>query len=407
MTAQTRRNGIGAAGLAVTAAGVLANGLAYVVPVLGARLLTAADLSALATLLAMTAIAGVASTGLQIAVAVHRARHGPSSGTRSALLTVGVTTGALTAALPIAVLALRLPVLATVLAGISSIGVVAAGRWFGEMQGDQRFLPLAAGLAILAGGRYGGVVLGLALGAGLTGSLLLGAATAILVLPVLHLLARRPGVEVAGAPLAARTVLTAGGATLAMLIVSYADLLLARRFLPFDASGAYAVGTVLTKGALWAPQVVTVIALPRLAQGHKRTLHLALALVGASGLVLVAAAAAGGGLAFRLAGGADYVHLGRYAPVFAATGALYGLVFVLVNAQVAAGARWPSAPLWIVTAAFVLAAWLALPHTVAGIAYGALGTAAVSLVVIGLLVALRMRGPVIDRQPEHETLFVE
>jgi hypothetical protein len=402
----TRRDGIGAAGIAVTAAGVLANLLAYVVPVLGARLLSAADLSALATLLAMTAIAGVASTGLQIAVAVHRARFGPSPATRSAVLTVAVTAGALLAALPVAVLVLRLPAPATVLAGVSTIGVVAAGRWLGEMQGDQRFLPLAAGLAILAGGRYGGVVAGLALDAGLTGSLLIGAATAILVLPVLHVLARRPGVVPIGSPVAARAVLTAGTATLAMLVVSYADLLLARRFLPFDASGAYAVGTVLTKGALWAPQVVTVLALPRLAQGNARTLRLALALVGASGLVLTAAAAAGGGLAFRLAGGPDYASLGRYAPVFAATGALYGLVFVLINAQVAAGARWPSGPLWMVTAGFVAVAWLALPHTLAGIAFGALGTAAAALTGTTVLVGLRLRRAVIDMQPERGTLSI-
>ena len=403
----TRPNQIGVAGLAVTAAGVLANLLAYVVPVVGARQLTAADLSALATLLAMTAIAGVSSTGLQLAVAVHRARHGPSSVARSATLTVLVTAGALAAALPVAMLLLRLPALATVLAGISTVGVVAAGRWLGEMQGDQRFGPLAAGLAVLAGGRYGGVVAGLALGMDLTGALLLGAATAIAVLPVLHLLARRPDVAVAGTPLAARAVLTAGGATLAMLVVSYADLLLARRFLPFDASGAYAVGTVLTKGALWAPQVVTVLALPRLAQGDRRTLRIALALVSTCGLALVAGSALAGGLAFRLAGGPAYVEWGRYAPVFAATGAVYGALFVLVNAQVAAGARWPAAPLWTSAAAFVLISWLALPHTVAGIAFGALGTALVALMATSVLVGLRWRGSVTPARPEHEKLSID
>ncbi len=403
----TRQDSIGAAGIAVTAAGVLANLLAYVVPVVGARVLTPADLSALATLLAMTAIAGVAGTGLQIAVAVHRARYGPAPATRSALLTVAVTAGGLLVALPVAVLVLRLPALATVLAGISTIGVVAAGRWLGEMQGDQRFLPLAAGLAILAGGRYGGVVAGLALGAGLTTSLLIGAATAILVLPVLHVLARQPGEVPGGSPLTTRAVLTAGGATLAMLVVSYADLLLARRFLPLDASGGYAVGTVLTKGALWAPQVVTVLALPRLAQGNTRTLRLALALVGACGVALTAAAAVAGGLAFRLAGGPGYEDLGRYAPVFAATGALYGLVFVLVNAQVAAGARWPSGPLWAVTAIFVVVAWLVLPHTLAGIALGALGAAAAASAITGVQVGRRMREVVTDQRPRHGTVTVE
>ncbi|MBL7258504.1 polysaccharide biosynthesis protein [Paractinoplanes lichenicola] len=399
--------GIGVAGLAVTAAGVLTNLLGYVVPLIGARRLSAADLSALATILAITAIAGVASTGLQIAVAVHRARHGASSVTRSALLTVVVIAGALAVALPIAVLVLHLPALATVLAGISTVGVVAAGRWLGEMQGDQRFLPLAVGLAVLAGGRYGGVIAGLAAGLGLTTALLLGAATAVLVLPVLHLLARRPGVAAEGEPLAARAVLTAGGATLAMLVVSYADLILARRFLPFDASGEYSVGTVLTKGALWAPQVVTIMALPRLAQADRRTLRIALALVTACGVVLVAGAAVAGGFAFRLAGGPDYVSLGRYAPIFAATGAVYGLLFVLINAQVAAGAKWPAAPLWICAAGFVLAAWLVLPHTLPGIAWGALGTAVVCLAATSVLVGLRLRASVTAPRPEHATLSID
>ncbi len=402
-----KNSGIGTAGLAVTGAGVLANGLAYVVPVLGARQLTAAHLSALATLLAMTAIAGVASTGLQIAVAVHRARSGPLPTARSALWTVLGTVGALLVVMPIAVVVLRLPAVATALAAVSTVGVVAAGRWLGEMQGDQRFLPLAAGIAVVAGGRYGGVVLGLAAGLGLTLSLLLGAVTAILALPVLHLLARRPGVPVRGEGLPLRAVLTAGGATLAMLVVSYADLLLARRFLPPDASGAYAVGTVLTKGALWAPQVVTILALPRLAQGNRRTLRLGLLVVGACGVLLVTASALAGGLAFGLAGGADYVDMGRYAWIFAATGACYGLVFMLVNAQVAAEARWPSAPLWAVTVLFFLVTWLVLPHTVPGIAAGALGAAMLALAATGVLVAVRVRTSVTEVRSSHDSLSVE
>jgi hypothetical protein len=174
-----------------------------------------------------------------------------------------------------------------------------------------------------------------------------------------------------------------------MLVVSYADLILARHLLPAAAAGAYSVGTVLTKGAIWAPQVVTVMALPRLAQGSRRTLVLAAALVAACGAVLVAASAAAGGLAFRFAGGADFVALGRYAPVFALTGALYALVFVVVNAQVAAGARWPSAPLWIACVALVVVAEWAAPHTFTAIMWCAVGTAAAALA----LSALALRRP--------------
>jgi O-antigen/teichoic acid export membrane protein len=382
---------LGTAGLAVTVAGAVANVLAYGVPVLGARHLDAAGLSTLATLLALGAIAGVASTGLQIAVAVHRARHGRVSAAVPTVRTVAVTAVALAVLLPPAVVSLRLPMLEAVLLAVATLAVVAAGRWLGELQGDQRFVRLAAAMAVLALGRYGGVVAGLALDGGLTGALAGGAVTAILVLPVLMWLAGSAGPPQDGPPVRPGVVFTAGSATLAMLVVSYADLLLARRYLPLDASGAYAVGTVLTKGALWAPQVVTVIALPRLARGDRRTLGTALALVGACGALLVLVSAVAGGLAFRLAGGTGYTGYGGYAAIFAATGSLYALVFVLVNAQVAAGARWPSAPMWVFTAVFVVAVAVAVPHTLAGIATSALVTAAATFAATGLAVWLRSR----------------
>ncbi|MBQ1024545.1 polysaccharide biosynthesis protein [Micromonospora sp. C95] len=380
-----RATGVGTAGVAVTVAGVFVNGLAYVVPVLGARHLPPAELSALATLLALGAIGGVASTGLQIAVAVHRARHGQADTNRPTLLTVLVTAMLLAVMLPVAALQLRLPGAAVALLGLLTMAVVAAGRWLGELQGDQRFLRLAAGMALLAAGRYGGVVAGLALGGGLTGSLFVGAVTSGLALALLVRLSGGAGFAATAPTLATRAVLTAGAATLAMLVVSYADLLLARRFLPPDAAGTYAVGTVLTKGALWAPQVVTVIALPRLARGDRRTLVAALSLVAAAGAALVLASMLAGGLAFRLAGGPYYTAAGRYAPLFAATGALYALVFVLINARVAASARWPSAPLWISTAAFVIAVVCWVPHTVPALATAALVTAAVTAMVTGML----------------------
>ncbi|TDB71436.1 polysaccharide biosynthesis protein, partial [Micromonospora sp. KC721] len=384
-----RASGLGAAGVAVTLAGVFVNGLAYVVPLLGARHLPPAELSALATLLALGAIGGVASTGLQIAVAVHRARHGRAAATRPTALTVVVTAALLAVVLPVAAVQLRLTGLAVLLLGVLTVAVVAAGRWLGELQGDQRFLRLAGAMALLAAGRYGGMIAGLALGGGLTGALLAGAVTSVLVLALLVRLNRGAGLDPLVPTLSTRTVLTASGATLAMLVVSYADLLLARRFLPPDASGTYAVGTVLTKGALWAPQVVTVIALPRLARGDRRTLRTALALVGAAGGVLVLATMLAGELAFTLAGGPEYTAHGRHAPLFAATGALYALVFVLVNARVAASTRWPSAPLWAATGGFLIAVATVVPHTVAGIAGAALVTAAVTAVATGMLTIRR------------------
>jgi hypothetical protein len=372
---------VGVAGAAVAVAGAVSSAAAYLVPVVGARQLSAGDLGALATVAAIASIAGVPGLGLQMAVAVHRARHPGAPAGRVGWLTAAACAAVVLALTPVAGALLDLPMAVIPMLALYTGAIVVAGRWLGETQGDERFLRLAVGMGILSVGRYGGLVAGLALGLGLTGSVLAGTATALLIPPALALLARSTARRPAEGGITARQVVTASSATLAMLVASYADLLLARHLLPAAASGAYAVGTVLTKGAIWAPQVVTVMALPRLARGSRRSLVVAAALVAASGAVLVTASAVAGALAFRLAGGPDYAHLGRYAPVFALTGALYALVFVVVNAQVAAGARWPSAPLWLACAALVATTeWLA-PRTFTAVMWCSAATAVVALVL--------------------------
>ncbi|TCB98860.1 polysaccharide biosynthesis protein [Micromonospora zingiberis] len=432
----TSRVRLGAAGAAVTLATLVTNALAYVVPVLGARRLTAADLGALATVLALGAIAAVPGFGLQIAVAAHRARWGGGGAARLGLRTAALTGAIALVTAPLLTALLRLPAPLTLLLAATTFVTVLAGRWLGELQGDQRFLRLAVAMTVLAAGRYGGLVVGLLLGRGPVTCLLLTTVTGLLALPILARLATpppptpsaatpsaaatlgaappaaAPGAPAPSAPapgavttgsgrgepgsagvggavprrLGARQVTTACAATLAMLTISYADLILARQLLPAAASGAYAVGAVLTKGALWAPQVVTLLVLPRLARGDRRARLVALALIMACGTVLVAAATVGGELAFRLAGGADYLHLADTAPLFAATGALYAVVFILVNDRVATGARWPAAPLWVATAGLAAGATLIAPRTVTGVLSCALLAAAATATVMAWLV---------------------
>ncbi|RIV32593.1 lipopolysaccharide biosynthesis protein [Micromonospora radicis] len=400
MTASTTHDqrGLGAAGAAVAVAAMVTNGLAYLVPMLGARRLPAADLSVLATVLALVAIAGVAGMGLQMAVAVHRARHPDATTARVGAATTAATTGLLVVAAPLMVLGLHLPVGVVALLVVMTVPVVLAGRWLGELQGGQRFVRLAWAMGLLALGRYAGMVVALVLGVGLVDTLLVGTVTGYATLPLLAWLARRQPPSAATQPtttgddLRVRQVMSAGTAALAMLVVSYADLIFARQLLSPADSGAYAVGTVLTKGALWAPQVVTVLALPRLAVGDQQIRRAALIVVTACGAVLVAVSALAGGLAFRLAGGEDYAHLGEYAPYFAATGGLYALVFVIVNAKVATAARWPSAPLWVAAGGLAVLTVLIAPGTFQGIMFSALGTA--TLTTLGTVVgpALVNRG---------------
>ncbi|MGW1447754.1 lipopolysaccharide biosynthesis protein [Micromonospora sp. NPDC002411] len=392
MTETTTGSGpgrLGAAGAAVAVAAMVTNGLAYLLPMVGARHLAAEELSVLATVLALVAIAGVAGVGLQMAVAVHRARQPGAPTMRVTVVTAAVAAGAVVVATPLMVTALRLSVTVVALVAATTFAVVLAGRWLGELQGEQRFLRLAWAMVAFAVGRYAGMIVTLALGAGVVDTLLAGLVTAYLVLPVLAWIARpasaASGDAVSvGTALRVRQVLSAGTAALAMLVVSYADLIFARQLLSPADSGAYSVGTVLTKGALWAPQVITVLALPRLAVGDRRLRTTMLAIIGACGAVLVVASALAGGFAFRLAGGEDYAQLGKYAPFFAATGALYALVFAVVNAKIAAGARWPSAPLWVAAGVLAVLTMLVAPRTFQGIMWCALAVAAVTaLVMVG------------------------
>ena len=375
---------LGTAGAAVAVAAMATNGLAYLLPMLGARYLPVEELSVLATTLALVAIAGVAGVGLQMAVAVHRARHPGAPTHRVSLVTTAVAGGAVVVAAPLMITGLRLSSTVVALVAGTTVAVVLAARWLGELQGEQRFVRLAWAMGVVALGRYGGMIVALVLDADVVVTLLAGMLTAWLVLPALAWIARpdRPVGNDVAATMRIRQVASAGTAALAMLAVSYADLIFARQLLSPADSGAYAVGTVLTKGALWAPQVIVVLALPRLAVGDNRVRTVVLAIVAGCGVVLVAASALAGGFAFRLVGGEDYTSLGRYAPFFAATGALYALIFAAVNAKIAAGARWPSAPLWVAAAVLAVLTTTVAPRTFQGILWCALATAAGTALVM-------------------------
>jgi O-antigen/teichoic acid export membrane protein len=388
-----RAAGIAQVGAAVAAAGALVNVLGYVVPFFGARRLSAADLSVLATVLGLGAIASVPGLGLQTAVAVRWARNGPVPHlARTTALTAGLAGLVLVFASPVAAVTLHMSVVPPLLMAATIVAVVMASRSLGELQGAQRFRSLAAGMVVAGMARYGGVVIGLIAGVGVDGSLAIGALVAWLAVPALAVLVGRPShVDSGAGHLRAREIVAAGGATLATLAISYADLVLARGLLPAAESGAYAVGAVLTKGALWAPQVVTVLALPQLAKGRRGALRIAVGLVALCGAGLVLAAGLFGNLAMRLAGGPAYAHLGPYAGRFAAVGALYALVFVFVNAEIAAGVRRPAAPLWFALLGLGVLARFVVPHTVGGILTASLVTASVTFVMMAVMARSRWR----------------
>lgn len=418
--------GILGAGAIVAAASVAVNALAFVVPVLAASRLSEADLGALGSLLAVAAITSVVGVGLQTALAVRWAKQDTVWGAgRVSIRTALITAGVLLVAAPALAATLKLPIVQPLLITVITFPVVLAGRWLGEMQGRRLYGRLAGGLVLLGLGRFGGMLIALLAGLGVTGSLAIGAVGALGSVVAIAALsghgprvvrarvaARRNGGAAAveaslgadpdagpavGTELARvgwREVVRASAAAIAMLAVSYADLLLARVLLPAAESGDYAVGSVLTKGAIWAPAALTVLALPAFAQAKRHAVRITLLCTAACGVVLVAAAALFGSLAVGLAsgGGEGYQQrLASYAVGFATVGALYALVYVFVNAEIAAQARRPALWLWIGLAGLGAAAVIVRPSTVGGVLVLSLITSAVTTGAMALAYLVRQR----------------
>src|SRR5690606_2637689 len=76
------------------------------------------------------------------------------------------------------------------------------------------------------------------------------------------------------------------------------------------------------------------------------------------------------------AGGTEYGHVAPYAPGFAVVGALYALVYVFVNAAIAALARRPALWLWLGPAGRGTAVAIPRPSTVGGVLVPSMSTAA-------------------------------
>jgi len=150
---------------------------------------------------------------------------------------------------------------------------------------------------------------------------------------------------------------------------------------------------VLTKGAIWAPQTIAIIALPYFARNVRWTRAIAAVSVLFVGGVLVLATVLFGRFAAELAGGPGYGHLAGHAPMFAMVGSLYALVYVLTNSQLATGAKTPSAPLWAGFACFVIAVLTVAPATINGIVTSAIIVAAASSLALIAVIALKSRRP--------------
>ena len=273
---------------------------------------------------------------------------------------------------PLVARGLRLDSVVSALAmAVAAALLTLMGGQAGILQGEQRWLPLAAVYAAMGGARLlaGGVALlvdrsaaaalvGVAVGAALpvaVGALALRHPSRSDGAPPVG--AEPPvswrGFERGGIP---REVAHSAHALLAFFAVSNIDVLLARALLAPDAAGFYASGLVLTKAMLFLPQFVVIVLFPAMARsrGGRRTHLLGLGAILGIGVVAAPVVAGLSGLALAFVGGDAYEPVRTSLWLFAALGTVLAMIQLLVYSALAQ--RHPRA---------VVSLWVALVATIA------------------------------------------
>ena len=389
--------------LAVAAALFGANALGYLFNLTAARGLDNEVYGALGSLMALLLVGVVPAMGLQTATALHiagvRAAGGDEAAGARRMLGVGLVValllaGAVALVSPALVSFLHLPSPVPVLLLAATLAPLTLhGLFLGTLQGRRRFAVLAALVCVDGLGKFGGGLAGLFLTGTLTGVLAGMAAGGIGIALAGWILcgaARplRPPRALAGA------VFHATWALFGMVLLMNLDIVLARHHLSGPAAGDYAIGFIVTKIALWLPQAVGVVVLPRLAdpEDRRRTVPLALGLIALLDSLVVIVALALGGSLFTLIGGAGYGGHGGQVWMFAVIGSMLALAHLLLFSRIATADRLSAAAVWVALAAEIALVTFWLHDSVVQVAAAALISTA-TLVTFGLIIERRSAPP--------------
>jgi O-antigen/teichoic acid export membrane protein len=320
---------------------------------------------------------------------------------------------------PLVTRGLRLDSIVSALAmAVAATFLTLMGGQCGILQGEQRWLPLAAVYAAMGVARL--VAGGLALLVDRSASAALVGVAVGAVVPVLvgvvalrHPSRSRGAPPVGAEPAASWRSFERGGipreiahsahALLAFFAVSNVDVLLARAVLDPHDAGYYASGLVLTKAMLFLPQFVVIVLFPAMARSHggRRTHLLGLGAILGIGVVAALVVSQLSGSALVFVGGDAYAPIQGSLWLFAALGTVLAMIQLLVYSALAQ--RHPRAvvSLWVALAVTVVLAPLAdTAHQLLLIKLGVdlvlLAVLAVHLLVLSPLAA--PRGP--DAAPE-------
>lgn len=347
---------------AVPIASTAANVASYALLLTAAHLMTEADYGKLSSLLGLLLISTIPMLALQTVTARRTAagdgRRGIVRGTSVVAASCSLVVAALS---PAVALFLHLPSVLGVLLVAATIPPTAVlGTAMGVAQGERDFRRLALLIFMTTGGRSVGGLVGLIAHRTTTATLigvLVGISAAALSALILggDLARHRAALRDRARRGVVVESLHAGHAHGSFLLLTSLDVLLARHVLSASAAGVYAVGSVVTRAAVWLPQSVVLIMFASLAEQHRHrtTARQACVVVTLLGVVVVGGTAALGPLVITIVGGPKYHQLDGIAWLFALLGALLALVQLAVLAGLAQRRVGRAALLWLTIAADV------------------------------------------------------
>jgi O-antigen/teichoic acid export membrane protein len=340
-------------GLVIAVAMGIMNIATYAFQMVAARALGPQEYGAFAALMNLMLVASVMSLAVQ-ATAARRISTEPRDVAQIERIILRVTYRSavvlglvLLALTPVIDLVLRLESLASAaVVGVIAVPLTIMGGQAGVLQGERRWLPLAA-VYVAAG--VPRLVLGTALVLWHPSELtaVLGVALGAFV-PVIvgYFALRRPRGEHTDReephiPSLLREVARSSQALLAFFALSNVDVIVARNVLDGHDAGLYAAGLIMTKAVLFLPQFVVVVTFPAMSTARERSHALlrGLLMVGGIGVVATAGAYVLSPLAMVFVGGSQYSEIESRLWLFAVLGTLLAMLQLLVYAVLARQGR--------------------------------------------------------------------
>lgn len=406
----------GSAGIAVAMA--VTNVGTYGFQMVAARVLGPASYGAIASMMALLMVIAVLQLGLQ-ATAARRISAEPEHVEVIEQVVLRVTRRAawglgavMLAASPLVWKLLVLDsIVPALLLAVAAVPLTLMGGQAGVLQGERRWLPLAAVYLAVGVPRlvFGTVCI---LVRPTETSAMVGVLLGLLVPVVIGgWVLRRPRGAVAadaagaldhdhGPRSVVREVATSSMALLAFFTLSNLDIVVARNVLDSHDAGLYAGGLILTKAVLFLPQFVVVVAFPAMAtaEARRRALLRSVGLTAAMGAACTLGVLALHRVALVFVGGPEYGDVEGRLWLFAVLGTMLAVLQLIVYSVLA---RRGTRSVWLVWGAVVVL-------VAAGLAAGSLTALVVTvslvdatLVVVLMAASLRSMAPGATGEADH------